>query len=171
MKFSLGAEQEPRRDETDTPAGAGEAVGSVAQLTAPEQMVLRAIRLWMRGPGHHWQIRSLFGEAAPVTTRDLHRAFEAFMCNAAVSLNQQFRRHMPCCPNLGQDEALLLAVIRHAGAGHHTAATAHAQMLIHQDRVEPVTEAAAWLGEQMSQISATTRRQAQTFGPRAQTLH
>ncbi|MEM1299721.1 MAG: hypothetical protein AAGH68_10615 [Pseudomonadota bacterium] len=128
----------------------GEHVGEIQDLTTEEQHILRAIRIWMGGPAHHWQLRS-FLHAAGVRShqvKSLHRALDAFMANIAIALERQLWRHMPCCPQVSRDERLLLDLLHSAGTGEHQTAVSHAHMISRKDRVEAVADAAAWLSEE-----------------------
>jgi len=157
MSFRL----RPEREEDPKPAcserDGAEPVGQLHDLSEIDQHIVGCIRLWMDGPDYH---RTMAGHLGVIyggpAARRLTQAFEAFMSAIAVSISEQICRHGPSCPCLGRDEALLLAIVRHAGVGDTFSASVHASTIVGQHRLIAVIEAAGALAFEMTSVCAGT---------------
>lgn len=158
----------------DQMAAGAEPVGDVGDIDPSELRLLRCIRLWMAGPGYQdliWE--TLRGDMGTARARAERRAFEAFMSNIAVSIDRRLARHGVACTCLGRDEAILLTIVRKATMGDRFSATVHASSFVREDRVEPIVDAAEWLGQTMHlDVVASNAQQSMVFsGPVPETIH
>ena len=159
MTFWFGKTDQSEQDGADP-------VGDVRSITGDEYRLLHCIRVWMAKPEYQQDIwNTLSVELGPNRARAELRAFEAFISNISVSIDRRLARHAPDCRCLGRDEAALLNIVRLAGQGDRFSATAHAATMVREDRVEPVVDAAEWLGHTMMTAAVSATSQTSHSGP------
>lgn len=174
MSFRAQAGAEEPSGAQPSQRDGSEPVGQLDDLPVIEQRIVTCVRLWCAGPDYHRTTTSLLASAYGRSSGiQLMRAFEAFMSSVAVSISEQICRHAPPCLCVGRDEATLMTVIRHAGAGDTFSASVHAAHMVRQDRMDAVIDAAAALAAEMGQACAADNRpvETQTATHRSRALH
>ncbi|MEM9060874.1 MAG: hypothetical protein AAGD13_10480 [Pseudomonadota bacterium] len=130
------------------------AVGELQEIGPRQQCFVRCLRCWMEEPDYQSTIFALaMPELGKAKAQRYLRACEAFMSNLAVSVTRPIARHAVRCPCLGQDEAVLLSVLHHAGIGDRYGATVQAAQLVRQERLGPIVDAAEDLSIAMAGMS------------------
>ena len=141
-----------RTEDTREQEGA-RSVGQMDEMSPRQQWFVTCLRCWMDTPGYSDVIKaSVPGDPGAQKRMICVRACESFLCNLAVSVQRPIARHAVECPCLGQDEAVLLKVMHHAGIGDRYGAKVHAARLVRTDRLEPLVDAAEDLSIALSEI-------------------
>ena len=118
-------------------------VGQMDEISPRQQWLVKCVRCWMDVPDYPSLIKGMLpGDSGTHQKMLCLRACEAFLCNLAVSVQRPIARHAVECPCIGQDEAVLLSVMHHAGIGDRYGAKVHAARLVRSDRLEPLIDAA-----------------------------
>lgn len=142
-------------------------------LPEADEVFVVSLRLWVEslaGQEEVWRVFSLrYGTAHGACAL---RAFEGYLLALANAATRPLLRHPPCCPHVGEDEAMLAALMRHAALGETAAALACAGRIARPEAVEEVVGAAAEAGR-MILLAAPTRewREALARTGHARTLH
>jgi len=127
---------------TEKPAGDGEFAGGptlLAELELPERLVVWAFRCWIAPSSLksyvHREFERRFG------SRDSERAVREF-ARFVETLHGEARRllhfHHPCCPCVGCDEMVILALLASAQAADNEAVHAAAHALTGASRIVPL---------------------------------
>lgn len=142
------------RTESEREMEGARPVGEMQEISPRQQCFVKCVRCWMEVPDYQAYIFSLSMPALGKAKAQRYvRACEAFMSNLAVSVTRPIARHGVRCPCLGQDEAVLISVLHHAGIGDRYGATVQAARLVRPDRLGPIVDAAEDLSIAMSGMS------------------
>lgn len=126
------------------PAFGAESVGDSRPLPQGERLLLLAVRRWADGPEGMAEVWTGFArEMGPAAGRGALRAVERLLGEIAAGVARPLYRHDTACPCLGRDEAVMLGLVRHAGAGDMFQATVHATALVREDHVPAAVAAAS----------------------------
>ena len=119
----MSAQFDPR-DFAEPVAQGAAAVGRLSERRRADQLLVRALRLWLIDPAHQAQAWSaLSGELGAEPARKALRALEEFLGVLAEGSRGPIWRHGPDCGCLGRDEALLADAISAAAQGDFNAAS------------------------------------------------
>lgn len=150
-----------RHNEEEREVEGARPVGQMQEVSPRQQRFVKCLRCWMEAPDYQVFIFSLaMPDLGKAKAQRYVRACEAFMSNLAVSATRPIARHGVQCPCLGQDEAVLLSVLHHAGIGDRFGASVQAARLVRQDRLNPFVDAAEDLSFAMSGVALTPNQHA-----------
>jgi hypothetical protein len=139
---------------TDTAAAAAqdgaEPVGALDDAAGPERRFVRALRLWLDGPGRGPEARAALGDGLPAADAAAAATlFEGYLAAIAAGAVRKLWRHRPDCPCLGRDEAMLAGAMREAAAGARERAWAILSPAIRPSALFETVERAGLLGRRL----------------------
>ncbi|MEM9013337.1 MAG: hypothetical protein AAGE18_19120 [Pseudomonadota bacterium] len=135
----------------------------LAETRPADQVFIVSLRRWLEGPGGQRAVwLGLASELGQHQAHEVLAALEAFLAALAMGLRRQLLRHAAHCPCLGEDEALLAEIVRHAARGDRETALCRAAEVVREPDLIVTVERAARLGSLFEDLAVSPPTPANT---------
>ena len=127
----------------------------VQQLGHAEQLITRCLRRWVvgavTGDTRHWNLvwNDLASALGPGRGREALSALDKLVRRSCSGDAGKFRCHVPCCPFVGREELVMLALLSACQSGDGVAVRTAAEELVGSDPQGGIIEAAGGLARQI----------------------